>query len=487
MVLASLLAFLLAAVLPAEDPTPRNPLALGAAPAFTLPSVRDNRLITKDDFAGKVVLIEIWRTNCPRCQREADYIAQLRQKYAARGFEILCVGDEDFDPKKDPITRLLQYASEHKFEHPIAINDGGEFHTGYYQRMKGTPSAYLMRRNGELTFLGEDPARPEMRGDLEKLVEKYLDEAAPTAIPPRAVSVKTLPEFTLLSYRGGVIKSQDLRGQPVLLAFITPRLAPRYGPALSALSTKYGALGLRVIGVMFGAHRDIASSVEQLQPGYEVALPDAPALESLVGSDYLPKFIFATAEGKILKTINTIYGREAGVEGTVFDRYAGMLVGKDTKLPELVDASAQLAKLGYRHPELGFGFDPPKGYKTAPNQDGSKIRYVGSGSQDLRVIFEQRYGSDTAAAERVADVVGEGIAGRRIESRAWQDLNGAKTFIVKESWSSPLGGIRATRILVPVSGGIYVVTVSAPEVEYIKESEMLEASLFSFQAGTGTR
>ncbi|MBI3819322.1 MAG: redoxin family protein [Planctomycetes bacterium] len=470
----------------AAEVSPKTPQPLGQMPNFTLPSARELRLISKSDFAGKVVLLEIWRTNCPRCQREADYIAQLRKKYNEKNFEVLCVADEDFDPKSEPVARVLDFAKEHHFDHPIALNDGGEFHSAYYQKMRGTPSAYLIHRNGETDFIGEDPARPEMRSDLEHYIEKCIAEPAPAAAPSPIV-VKSIPDFTLISTRGGAIKSGDLRGNPAIVAILTPRLTPRYGPTLSTLATKYGALGLRVIGVTFGANRDIVNIMEQLRPGYELAIPDAHAQEALVNGDLLPKFLFITADGKILKSINTIYGREAGIESSVFDRYAALLVGKDVKLPELVDANAGYSKLGYHHPELGFGFDPPQNYRSATSEDGSKIRYIGATTQEFKVSLEQRYGVDAASAERIADVLGQGVEGRRIDSRAWQELNGFKAYIVRESWNSPLGSVRAVRVLMPAAMGIYVVTASAPDGDFSKDADILQKALFSFHPGPSGR
>jgi peroxiredoxin len=465
------------------EPSPRSPHALGPAPNFTLPSIRDLKLITKNDFAGKVVFLEIWRTDCPQCQRETDTIVELRKKYVERGFEVLCVADENFDARSEPIGRVLQYAKEHKFEHPIALNDGGEFHNSYYQRIRGTPCAYLIKRNGDLEFLGQDPARPDMRADLEKRIETLLDEPVP---PPTSatIEVQPLPDFTLFALKGGAIRSGDLRGHPAIIALLSTRMTARYGPTLSMLAAKYNSTGMRVIGVTFGTNREIVVDTEKQHPAYEVAIPDGEAQEALLGTDsFLPKFIFVTADGKILKTISTIYGPQAGVEATVFDRYAALLAGQDAKLPELVDASASKTKLTYVHPELGFGFNPPAGYKVAAQADGAKVRFAGPASQEFRVVFEQRYGSDRKSADRVADLlVQEGS--RQVESRAWQDINGFPALVLRDTASSPVGIFRSMRLLVPVTQGIYVVSASAPDAEFTKEAAALEAALLSFHPGS---
>ncbi len=465
--------------------TPANPMPLGPAPPFSLPSVRDLRLYTRDDFAGKVLLIEIWRTDCAQCQAQASYVPELRAKFASRGFEILGVADENHDPKSDPVERVLAYAESKGFSHPLVLNDGGEFHASYYQRIRGTPSFYLVRRNGELEFLGQDAARPEWRGALEAHIERRLAEPDPGPLEP-SLEVRPLPDFTLVSLRGGVIRPEDLQGKPALIAVLSPSLTKRHGPTLSLLDAKYGPLGLRVIGVNFGRFREVAADVAAQRLGYEIAVPDMEAQQALVGSDYIPKFLFVTADGRVLKVVSTVYGKERGIELSVFERYAALLVGKDSRLPRLVDASARAVDAGYRHPELGFTIEPTKGLRAVPTTDGSKAKFAGAGTQDLSVALEVRYGTGAEGAQRVADVLAEDLDTHRVESKGWQELHGQQALVVHESWGSPLGSMRAVRVLVPVKLGIYVVTATASSADWSKDGKDLERAALSFRTGLET-
>ncbi|MFN0206202.1 MAG: redoxin domain-containing protein [Planctomycetota bacterium] len=481
--LAIILSFA-ASLLQNAEPSPRAPLALGPAPNFTLPSLRELKLVTKNDFAGKVVFLDIWRTDCQQCQRESEYIVSLRKKFVDRGFEILCVADENFDARSEPAARVLQYAKEHHFEFPIVLNDGGEFHAAYYQRIRGTPCAYLIKRDGTLEFLGQDPARPEYREDLEKRIDNYLNEPVPPPVD-RKVEVRALPDFTLLSIKGGSLKSSDLRGSPAVIALLSTRMTARYGPTLSTLATKYNSFGLRVLGVTFGTNREIMSDYEKQRPSYEVMIPDVEAQEALLGADsYLPKFLFVTPEGKILKSITTVYGPQAGIESAVFERYASLIIGKDAQLPELVDPAGMNINVSYRHPELGFGLNPPAMYKMSDRLDGAKVRYMGPGSQEFKVVFEQRYGSDAKSADRVAELLGENAKSRQIESRAWQEVNGYPALFMRESTASPAGIYQSLRLLMPVPSGIYIVTASAPSAEFTKDSAVMQAALLSFHPGS---
>jgi peroxiredoxin len=458
-------------------PSPSHPLPLGRAPEFSLPSLRELGLIQRTDFAGKVVLLEVWRTDCPRSQREADTIVGLRRKYRERGLEVLGVADENPDPGGDPFQRAMAFAREQGLEHPLAMNDGGEFHAGYYQRARGTPSAYLIRRSGELEFLGLDPASPERREALEALIVRRLDEPAPAALAPPA-PLPALPEFTLLALRGGAIRSSELLGKPALIALLSPALTARHGPTLSDLASRYGPLGLRVIGVTFGGFREVIEDADARTPRYEVAFPDADAQRVLVGRDALPKLLFVTAEGKILKTITTVYGKDRDTESAVCERYAAILVGRlaDRPSPVAIETS-------YRHRELGFALDPPRGYRETTAVDGAQALFVGRGSEELRVALERRFESGVDGAERVADAVGEGNEARRIESRFWDEVNGARALRLSESWRSPLGLVRALRLLVPSREGVYVLTASAPDGDFARDRSELERAVLSFRVG----
>ena len=464
------------------EPTPRNPLPVGAAQPFTLPSLRELRLLTSSEFSGKVVLIVIFRTDCPRTQATLASLAALREKFAGRGFEILGVADENFDAAADPIDAALRFAKDHKWNGPLALNDGGEFHQGYYQRIKGTPSAYLLDRSGKLEFLGQDAGREEYLGDLEKLIESKLAEPAPKEPAPR-VAVRNLPDFTLLSWKGGAIRSEELRGKPALLALLSPSQAARYGPELTALNAKYGPAGLRVIGVTFGTNKEVRDEIVARRPGYEVAIPDSEAQQNLVGDDLIPKFLFVTADGRVLKEIRTIYGLQRGIEGSVFDRYAAILLGKDVRLPELVEAKASVSKLEYRSSELGFGLDPPKGYRKAASLGDERVRFLGSTSQEITVRYDTRFGSGDEAIEKLADTIGAALPDRTIESRRWRDVNGVRSLVVREGWNSALGSVRAMRVLIPAASGVYIVTGLASEVDFKADFDAIEQSLLSFERG----
>jgi peroxiredoxin len=465
-----------------REPSPKNPEALGPAPPFSLPSLRELKLLTNADFAGKVVLIVIERSDSAASQRDASYLQALRGKFVSRGFEILAVSDENFDARVDPVSRALQFATQNKWEFPLAMNDGGEFHAGYYRRLRGTPSGYLLHRNGSLEFLGQDPARIEFRDDLEKLIETRLEEK-PEGEAPSPPATPMLPGFTAVSWKGGAIRDTDLRGKPAILALLTPSMLPRFGPPLSSIAVKYGPLGLRVVAIVFGKNREVLEELAARPPAFDVAAPDSECQEALIGPDYVPKFVFVSADSRIVKSIGTIYGARDGVEGAVFERYAAMLMGRYATTPRAAETGAALSRLAYRSAELGFGIDPPAGFKSDPTSTAARTRFTGPEGQELTIVFETRFGNNAESVDKILAVLGTGLEGRQVGAKeAWTgELAGAVS--VLESWSTPLGTVKARRLFVPSGAGVYVVTASAPEGAFARLETAFRGALESFRTG----
>jgi thiol-disulfide isomerase/thioredoxin len=80
---------------PIAEPLPN--LEGKAAPGFTLRTL-DASTTSLADYKGKALLVNFWATWCGECLLEMPYLAQLRQQYADKGFEILGVLTDDAGP-----------------------------------------------------------------------------------------------------------------------------------------------------------------------------------------------------------------------------------------------------------------------------------------------------------------------------------------------------------------------------------------------------
>ena len=74
-----------------------SPRSLGKpAPGFTLEDLSGKK-VSLASYKGKAVLINFWATWCAPCKIETPWLIELRNQYAAQGFEILGVSADDID------------------------------------------------------------------------------------------------------------------------------------------------------------------------------------------------------------------------------------------------------------------------------------------------------------------------------------------------------------------------------------------------------
>jgi thiol-disulfide isomerase/thioredoxin len=73
-----------------------SPLMGKAAPAFELEDLSGNK-VSLASYKGKALLVNFWATWCAPCKIETPWLVELRDQYAAQGFEILGVSTESDD------------------------------------------------------------------------------------------------------------------------------------------------------------------------------------------------------------------------------------------------------------------------------------------------------------------------------------------------------------------------------------------------------
>src|SRR5579863_759832 len=87
-----------------KDPEPAPPL--DAKDIFGNP-------VTKDDWAGKVVMVNFWATWCPPCRYEIPELLELKQEY---GDKLLIIGISEDDDGPDDV---IKFALSKNMSYPI--------------------------------------------------------------------------------------------------------------------------------------------------------------------------------------------------------------------------------------------------------------------------------------------------------------------------------------------------------------------------------
>jgi cytochrome c biogenesis protein CcmG/thiol:disulfide interchange protein DsbE len=152
-----------------------SPLKGKPAPTFTLEDLSGKK-VSLASYKGKAVLINFWATWCGPCKIETPWLVELRNQYAAQGFEILGVSTDDLDrddlklfanEKKD----IQKSADQLKIDYPVLI-DGATL-SKPYDGLDAMPSSYYVDRNGTVVAVQFGITS---KADIEGNIKKALGE-----------------------------------------------------------------------------------------------------------------------------------------------------------------------------------------------------------------------------------------------------------------------------------------------------------------------
>jgi thiol-disulfide isomerase/thioredoxin len=135
-----------------------------AAPAFTVQSLDDGRAVALADYRGKAVMVNFWATWCGNCKVEMPWLAELREKYAAQGFEVLGIVTDDA-----PTEKIKALAQKYGVKYPILMCNHKTAQT--YGGLPDLPESFLIDRYGKIVaeMDGADSKR-----QIEENIRKVL-------------------------------------------------------------------------------------------------------------------------------------------------------------------------------------------------------------------------------------------------------------------------------------------------------------------------
>jgi thiol-disulfide isomerase/thioredoxin len=127
-----------------------SPLLGKPAPPFTLEDLSGKK-VSLSDFKGHALAINFWATWCAPCKVETPWLIDLRNQYAAQGFEVLAVSADDIDrkdPRKfsDEKQEIARFVQKMRMPYPVLI-DGGSV-ADLYGDLDALPTTFFLDRNG---------------------------------------------------------------------------------------------------------------------------------------------------------------------------------------------------------------------------------------------------------------------------------------------------------------------------------------------------
>ena len=112
-------------------------------PEFSLPSVLDGKVVSSEDFKGKVLLITFFATWCPPCRQEIPTLVELQREYGPRGFSVIGLSVDEGGPRV--VARLVRQA---KINYPVLMADRATARA--FGGIAGIPTSFLVNRKGHV-------------------------------------------------------------------------------------------------------------------------------------------------------------------------------------------------------------------------------------------------------------------------------------------------------------------------------------------------
>lgn len=165
----------------AESPQAESPAQDGAAvvgtavgqapPPFTLPDL-DGNPVSLSDFAGDVVIVDLWATWCPPCKKEIPFLVSLHDEFGDQGLSIVGIGLD-----RGGASVLAQFAADNGVTYDMVV--GNESISRAYG-VSGIPMTLMIGRDG-LIASKEVGFATSMEAEMRARVIELLEQPAPEA------------------------------------------------------------------------------------------------------------------------------------------------------------------------------------------------------------------------------------------------------------------------------------------------------------------
>jgi thiol-disulfide isomerase/thioredoxin len=131
------------------------------APPFIVTTL-DGQRVSLADYKGKALIVNFWATWCGNCKVEMPWLAELREKYASQGFEVLGIVTDDA-----PTEKIESLAQKYGVKYPIL---GCNHATAQaYGGLPDLPESFFIDRHGRIVaeMDGAD-SKEEIERDIRK-------------------------------------------------------------------------------------------------------------------------------------------------------------------------------------------------------------------------------------------------------------------------------------------------------------------------------
>lgn len=133
------------------------------APHFVVTTL-DGKEVSLADYKGKALLVNFWATWCAACKLEMPWLAELREKYAGQGFEIIGIVTDGATEEK-----VRQIAAKYGVEYRIARCNHKTAQA--YGGLPYLPESFYIDKHGKVILTSADSgSKDEIEANIRRLL-----------------------------------------------------------------------------------------------------------------------------------------------------------------------------------------------------------------------------------------------------------------------------------------------------------------------------
>lgn len=136
---------------------------LGAAPRWKLKRL-DGTVMSSEELAGKVIVLDFWATWCPPCRDEIPGYVEMQRELESQGVVIVGVSLDKGGPSV-----VEKFGRDYKINYSLVMGD--EDVVGAFGGITAIPTTFLIDRNGQVRHRKVGSMD---RSDYEPLVKSLL-------------------------------------------------------------------------------------------------------------------------------------------------------------------------------------------------------------------------------------------------------------------------------------------------------------------------
>ncbi len=140
------------------------------APDFEAVDVATGQTVTLADYAGQIVLLNLWATWCPPCEREMPSMQRLHEQLRSRGLKVVAVSVDAMDSSD-----VLAWVRERNLTFDVLHHRGGRLERLY--QTTGLPESFVVDMQGVIVKK-EIGAREWDSPSQEAFFLRLLEQAA---------------------------------------------------------------------------------------------------------------------------------------------------------------------------------------------------------------------------------------------------------------------------------------------------------------------